>query len=121
MSPVSSNEFKCPWPKGGHEEEHFPCGIKYIDEKVHHCVPGHFLTWWIKLKAAFTTPQGESIKVRKLRNGEEAKKLLEDAVARCHETKWRDCIPLIKSCLECEKANWDMFARIVNKRLEEED
>jgi len=51
--------FKCPWPRGSHEEEHFPCGVKSIDlvdDFIHNEVPGHLVAWYIGYKFAFTIP-----------------------------------------------------------------
>ena len=105
--------FECPWPKGSHKEDHFPCGVLYLDvdsdEHTHFHVPGHVLKWYIRYgKSVFRG-------FRMPRSGKELRKLLEDLVSngwfRAHHRV------LLRACLDCPRADWDDFLLRLIKEL----
>ena len=108
--------FECPWPKGEHREEHFPCGVKYInihiDEHIHSYVPGHILINYLRWKKAMF----ELKEVPMPKCGREVRELLIEAL---RNWKWGKLHHRhqIETCINCPRANWDYLCKKVKGRL----
>lgn len=122
MQALKGMDEKCPWPKGNHLEEHFPCGSKCIDidkdEHIHSHVPGHILVQFIRWKESMFEPE---LRIR-FKNGEGARRTLIELLERKEWMKpWTKAHHRyqIKACIDCTRTNWDNFAFKINERLDE--
>jgi len=106
----------CPWPVGTHEEDDFPCGTRNIDidsdPHIHSHVPGHILVNYIRQLETYT---GKKIR---LKDGNEAKELLSNVIEKWGRAHHK---AQLQACLNCPKANWDLFANKVNEKLEKKE